>query len=108
MKNKNLFRQGDLLIEIIDAIPNTASRVDKSGHERIVLAHGEATGHHHSLDIDAADWWKSEDGTQFLEMVKSKPIIHQEHDPIPMKRGQVARVSRQREYAPMAIRNVQD
>lgn len=56
MKNKH-YRQGDVLIERIDSIPAEATRQRKSC--KIILAHGEVTGHHHCLEVsDPADWWK--------------------------------------------------
>ena len=51
------YRQGDVLIERIAEIPTTAEKQNKSA--RIILAHGEVTGHHHAMEItDPADWWK--------------------------------------------------
>lgn len=106
--NKNLYRQGDVLIERISAIPATAQRVDKTKHDRIILAHGEATGHHHSLDIDAADWWKSaDDAQQYIAVASPTEVVHQEHAAVKLPRGKY-RVTRQREYSPEAIRRVAD
>jgi hypothetical protein len=103
---KQLYRQGDVLIERVSKIPSDAKREKAKG--RIILALGEATGHHHSLAPDAADWWKQPDGTQFLEVGK-KPaaLTHQEHATIELPPGRY-RVGRQREYTPEAIRNVAD
>ena len=107
MKQRKLYRQGDVLIEIVQSIPASAKKQKKS--QPIVLAHGEATGHHHAIkDRDSADWWKEGDDVQYVEAKKPTPIVHEEHDPIPLKRGEIARITRQKEYTPTAIVRVAD
>ncbi len=89
MKNKSgIFRQGDVLITRIEEIPATAVKPVIKGQkpERIILALGEATGHHHSLEADAADWWK-DGGDTILDVKKAVEVTHQEHAPIPLKPG---------------------
>ena len=93
-----------MLIQPIAAIPKTA--VKQNPKDRIILAHGEATGHHHSIGIDDADWWKI-DNEQFLTVKQPTAIVHQEHAPAPLRKGSRA-VIRQKEYTPQAIRNVAD
>jgi hypothetical protein len=106
-KNKlEIYRQGDVLIEAVAKLPANVTR-QKADNGRIILAHGEATGHHHSVDIDAADWWKTEGGEQFLTVKTQTAVEHQEHAPIALPPGNY-RVRRQREYTPEAIRNVAD
>lgn len=105
MKRLKIYRQGDVLIEQIERIPKDA--VKQKPKARIILAHGEATGHHHSVGIDAADWWKQENGTQFLEVEELAAVEHQEHATIELPAGKY-RVTRQREYSPEAIRKVAD
>jgi|SRR5690348_6294733 len=99
------YRQGDVLIERIEKLPDNLKK--QSG--RIILAHGEATGHHHAIeDRDAADWWKTADQSgQFVEVKEKVQVTHQEHAPIELPPG-TYRVTRQREYSPEAIRNVAD
>lgn len=112
-KNTLIYRQGDVLIERIESIPNDAIRQKPSKH--IILAHGEATGHHHSILGRDADWWKdgnkpTEDGTvadQFVTVKCATALEHQEHAPVTLEPGHY-RVRRQREYSPEAIRNVRD
>lgn len=107
MKTKNiLHRQGDVLIERIADIPKHVTKQKTNG--RIILAHGEATGHHHSLEADAADWWKDDKtGDQFLAVTTPTQVVHEEHSPINLSPGKY-RVRRQKEYSPAAIRNVAD
>lgn len=108
--NKTHYRQGDVLIERIASIPTTAIKQKRS--RRIILAHGEVTGHHHALETgDPADWWKSEaagvDAEQFVELQNGGILSHQEHAKIVLPPGNY-RVTRQREYSPQELRNVQD
>ncbi len=102
-----IYRQGDVLIERVPSIPTNVTKAPPE-NGRIILAHGEATGHHHSIDMRDADWWK---GTgvpaQFIEVKKATEVVHQEHGPIALPPGKY-RVRRQREYSPEAIRNVAD
>jgi hypothetical protein len=100
------YRQGDVLIEQIAELPKGLTRQKPAG-SRIILAHGEATGHHHSVGIDAADWWKNAGGEQFLSVKGPALVEHQEHAAIELEPGKY-RVTRQREYSPAEIRNVAD
>jgi hypothetical protein len=104
MKNK-LFRQGDVLLVRVASIPANAVK-QKPENGRIILAHGEVTGHHHSVDIDAADWWKNGED-QFIDVKSPTELLHQEHGAVALERGKY-RVVRQREYSPEAIRRILD
>lgn len=108
-----MYRQGDILI-----IPVTTKARGKDAREngRIILAHGEITGHSHEVFTDQADTVTIEeitDGTDTLRgarllRVKGKATLrHQEHAPVELAKG-TYRVVRQREYSPEAIRNVAD
>lgn len=120
MKNKqrNHYRQGDVLIELINEIPAKAVQQKKS--RRIILAHGEVTGHHHVLETrDPADWWKEGEipvtnekpstlaGELFVSLPHGGAVKHQEHSKIELPKGNY-RITRQREYSPERIRNVAD
>lgn len=48
MKNIH-YRQGDTLIRKIEDVPASAREMKRDGHGRIVLAHGERTGHAHTF-----------------------------------------------------------
>jgi hypothetical protein len=116
--NKTHYRQGDVLIEAIAAIPANAKK--QNGSKAVILAHGEVTGHHHQLETkDPADWWKEGEiattnakpstlvGEIFLALPQGGMVTHQEHSTIELPAGNY-RVVRQREYSPEEIRNVQD
>ena len=117
MKKQKHYRQGDVLIELIREIPSTAAKQKKQ--DRIILAHGEVTGHHHELHADSADWWKLGDipstnekpsrlvGEIFLNLKKPCEVKHPEHATITLPKGNY-RVTRQREYYPESIRTVAD
>lgn len=114
-KNKKQFRQGDVWIERVVSVP--AAAVPQKRSRRIILAHGEVTGHHHALEAkDPADYWKTGDddaADQFVQIKVSKEpgapavITHQEHAPIALDPG-IYRVRRQREYSPQENRSVAD
>ena len=114
----NHYRQGDVLLERIARIPATAAPQKPSPH--IILAHGEATGHHHALEtIDPADWWRAGEtptanqqpftftGELFVSLPAGGVVTHPEHAAITLPAGDY-RITRQREYSPEAIRNVAD
>ena len=99
------YRQGDVLIEHVATIPKGVKKQEPIAG-RIILAHGEVTGHHHSIDADKADWWKSGDD-QFVTVKEQSEVVHQEHATVTLPPGKY-RVLRQVEYSPEAIRNVAD
>lgn len=117
-KTQTHYRQGDVLIERIATIPPTAQPQKKS--KRIILAHGSATGHNHTLELrSAVDWWKQGEipstnqkpsqlaGELFVTLPTGGIVTHQEHSKIELPAGSY-RIMRQREYSPEAIRNVAD
>lgn len=123
MKSKKItqFRQGDVLIEQVDSLPAKGKkRPPENG--RIILAHGEVTGHAHEIadpqlaslsEIETAlrllgDLEGAEKMTQAGLVIRGdSSVVHQEHATIPLARGKYV-VRRQREYSPEAIRNVAD
>jgi hypothetical protein len=109
MKNQIHYRQGDVLIERIDALPSNRKSV-KREKGRIVLAHGEVTGHAHTIESPDAYLYETADqaGVTFLEVKEAMAeLTHQEHATIELPTG-TYRVTRQREYTPTEIRSVAD
>ena len=104
-----MFRQGDVLIVPIARLPADLEPV-KREHGRLVLAHGEVTGHAHAIkDNRAALFRDPELAAIFMHVSGDGPVAleHQEHDTIHIPPGDY-QVIRQREYTPDAIRNVAD
>ncbi len=94
-----MWRQGDVLIQAIDEIPDGA--VEKPDR---ILAEGEATGHMHRVaDPATADLFKNGADLFLRVHAAETTVVHDEHGPIVLKTG-TYRVWRQREYAPDAIR----
>jgi hypothetical protein len=105
-----MFRQGDvLLIPTSDRIPQDA-KPEQPESGRMILMHGEATGHAHAvLERDATIRSRGTGMTmeRWLDVHKATSVVHEEHAAIPLQPG-VYRILRQREYSPEAIRNVAD
>lgn len=106
-------------------------RTDLRSDGRIVLAEGEVTGHVHEVlaadgvTLPAAEWFEEPDGRRVLIALEPCVLRHAEHGaialdparPVQVRQGDVLltpigagtwQVTRQREYAPEAIRTVAD
>lgn len=103
-----MYRQGDVMIvRITESVPKNVKPVDLE-QNRVILAHGEVTGHHHSFSSDGGvSLLEAPTGDRYLKVARKSTLEHQEHAPIEIPRGSY-RVIRQREYSPEAIRNVAD
>lgn len=109
MNNPIHYRQGDVLIERIDSMPVKLMPVDRE-HGKIVLAHGEVTGHAHAIADSHATLFQTAEqaGVSFLEVREAVAALqHEEHATIELPPGNY-RITRQREYSPEEIRNVAD
>jgi hypothetical protein len=116
LEEKQQFRQGDILIELVAEIPKLARRQERS--RQVTLAYGEMTGHRHVLETeDPADWWRLDPrdhdkaalgASEFFFSISAVGTVkHAEHAPIQLPPGHY-RVTHQREYSPIAIRRVGD
>ena len=107
------YRQGDVLIRRIDPVPDAdRSKLKPVARERgrIVLAHGEVTGHAHAIPARGAKLFTREEagGATILEISQAlADLQHEEHATIPLRRG-TYEIRRQREYHPEEIRRVAD
>jgi hypothetical protein len=102
-----MWRQGDVLIERVGAIPPSARR-----RKRAVLASGDATGQRHQVrDPKTARVLADGEGQDeqlFLEVTADEArVVHPEHGTITLPRG-AYRVWRQREFDDGGIRTVAD
>ena len=105
-----MIRQGDVLLIPIgqDEIPTNTKDVAATDG-RHILAHGEATGHHHSVSADHANLVTYEQANELFLLVHGldTTLVHQEHTALTVTPG-AYRVVRQVEYAPEGLRRVQD
>ena len=102
--NRELYRQGDVLIERIDSAPQGKRTVRASG----ILAEGEKTGHAHRIAAVAdAELYECGEGLYISVSERGVSIVHDEHPTIELPPGNY-RVIGQYEYHPEAIRNVTD
>lgn len=106
-----MFRQGDVMVSRVKAIPAGAKAV-KQTNDKIVLAWGEVTGHSHAIaEPEAREYTFADAGgivRRFLEVFdRGATVRHEEHAPIPLPPG-FYEITQQREYTPEAIRNVAD
>ena len=72
------FRQGDVYLEQIKSLPSNLQIKEPDLPGKIVLAYGEATGHHHSIEVTEAIG-------SFVEFVRVSVIVA----PVPLLVGGV-------------------
>ena len=95
----NIYRQGDVLVRQVEAIPVSATTV-KRDNGRIILAYGEVTGHAHAILEEAAELVRTTDTNQrFLRIMAASgaALKHEEHATITLPPG-IYEVIQQREY----------
>jgi hypothetical protein len=102
------YRQGDVLLCAIDAIPSGARPVPNDG-DRVVVALGELTGHAHAFAAAEARMLRDKGSQRSFLVIgeKGARLCHEEHDPILVPEGNYE-LRRQREYSPQMPRFVGD
>ena len=110
MSKQQLFRQGDVMLQRVDSIPEDALACKVDGD--VILAYGEVTGHAHRLAPAtvtpyAKDGVWSPTAERFIRAIEGAELTHEEHSAIKLAPG-CYRVIQQREYHPEAIRRVAD
>lgn len=132
MKAKKLIqlRQGDVQIQQVDKLPDGCTEIKPEGN-RIVLAHGEVTGHAHAIydhvkQIEAAPGAADEiaeaaiaraqskarlmlapNGERYLEVKETVHLKHEEHTQHTLPPG-IYHLPKQMEYSPAELRRVAD
>lgn len=106
-----MFRQGDVLLRRIDAMPKAAT-IEPNDNGRVVLAYGEVTGHAHAIAAAEASSFSMADAAgavrRFLAVASAGATLrHEEHSAIEVPAG-IYEIVQQREYSPEEIRNVAD
>ena len=105
-------RQGDVLT-VVRPLPAKLTELPPD-NDRVVLAHGEVTGHAHAFYAKRACLFRADDtggGATFLTVGAGDDLEHEEHSTIhhpPLPDGMGYLVCRQVEYTPAALRNVAD
>jgi len=105
-------RQGDVIMERIDTIPEGLANHPREGG-RLILAHGEVTGHAHAItEQQFAHMWTNGktdtvDEELFLKADVPLKVTHEEHGTIELGMGNW-KITRQKEYSAEAIRRVAD
>jgi hypothetical protein len=101
-KIKNQVRQGDVLINPVASVPPDLKPVPRESG-KVILAHGEVTGHHHALLEPEVQMLRGDtDAERFLSVGKSAKLTHQEHATIPVlptAKATPRHVVRQREFS---------
>jgi hypothetical protein len=99
-----MYRQGDVLLVPVDALPKERTYVKRKRGEGVILAAGEATGHHHRVRERGAREYRV-DRERYLTVGKAGgTVTHEEHDPITLPQG-VFKIVQQREYEPVIVDN---
>jgi len=101
------YRQGDVFLERVSSPPANVGDEIKPKEDRVILAEGEATGHHHSVPSSAARMFAVAGGMMLLKVVQETILSHQEHAPITLPPGDYL-VRRQQEWSPIGWRTVLD
>ncbi len=101
-----IYRQGDVLLVQVQSVPEQAELTETG--DKITLAYGEATGHHHRIDEapGKAKLWSAE-AERFLQVMETVGLRHEEHSTVTLPPG-IYRVAIQREYTPAELRRVTD
>jgi hypothetical protein len=96
-----ILRQGDVLLHLIDSMPDEVSEIDR-GNQDLILAHGEVTGHAHRVASRHAKMYRSESDQRFMRVTAPVALAHEEHTAVTIPPG-VYRVSIHAEYVPGAL-----
>lgn len=112
---RELYAQGDLLIERVADVAPRGEMVSRSADGVYVLAEGEVTGHRHAVH-DGVTFFR-DDGLArdvpgglyigHIAVDTTARVVHEEHGPIELPKG-TYRVRRQRELDPREARLVMD
>lgn len=123
---ENTARQGDVMLVRVAALPEGLIPTKRDAHGRIVLAHGEHSGHGHAirdphvcgfrLQATGDDPTGVSGGVDYIEVGGSGPAVlsHEyvsgqmaEHEPVSLPPG-LYKVELQQEYAPERLVRVED
>lgn len=107
---REYYRQGDVILEIVAAIPRGKQKRLSAEDGRLVLAHGEVTGHSHGVLASNGEAELVElidEIERYLVVWRQTPLVHEEHGDIDLPPG-IYHVRIQRQYQPDGIQRVTD
>jgi hypothetical protein len=79
-----MFRQGDVLLVDASYRGDMKSGKDITPESRVILMHGEATGHAHAIEDFQKVRYFDVGAERFLRALVKTPLTHEEHLPIPL------------------------
>lgn len=95
-----MIRQGDILLVPVALLPTGAKAIRKKKGEDVIVAAGEATGHHHRIVAGQRVREYRQGRRRFLSVPRGgAKLTHEEHDTLTIPGGKHEIVN-QREYAP--------
>ena len=94
------YRQGDVALKQLHRLPKGLKKL-----ETLIVAQGEATGHHHKLVADRPETqiaiMEDIQGKKYIQIIGGQArLTHQEHDTIILQPG-IFEVGIEREYDPV-------
>ena len=101
-----IYRQGDVLLISTNSIPKSAKKLKPEGG-RVVLAHGEVTGHAHAIYNPSIAALYGDGLDRFLKVMEAVPLSHEEHSAIQLPAGNY-RVIIQKSYTTAEMVKVLD
>ena len=103
---QKVYRQGDVVITRIEALPSGKSEVRKNG----CLAYGEVTGHAHRVaDLQQAEVLEMPEGLFLRVSENGVSITHEEHGAVAVPPGVYSvGIKTEFDYFEKSIRQVQD
>lgn len=103
-------RQGDVALVSVRVIPKDAIEQPVKGN-KLILAFGEATGHHHRFEfLDKSHNVKlhaTAGGARYLDVSAPADLLHEEHSTARVPAGKWL-IPNQVEYTPAELRRVAD
>jgi len=107
MKQAKQYRQGDVLLEQVSPDENTDGfELVPREAGRVVLAHGETSGHAHAIAEPGARLFRNPAGARLLRLVRPLSLRHEEHPEIRLPKGTFRVVQQEEdvrgEYRPVA------
>jgi hypothetical protein len=102
-----VIRQGDVCLVRVKAIP--ADAIEQKIEGRIVLQHGEVTGHAHAFydDTQNIKLYVAHGGARYLDVSAPSALKHEEHSTARVPAGKWL-LPMQTEYSPAELRRVAD